>query len=149
MFGFKNDGVNIAEYVYDFYVDGGAQGAISLHAKDGKTVIPVGAIIKGVTAKVLTSVTSAGAATCIWGNGDDADGYSGATVGKATLVANYVANGGENDAALLYDTTDYYPKYVNVSTAEDGQFIFTIATADLTAGKIVFFVEYLLPAPTA
>lgn len=136
---------HVQEYIYDFAVDGGATGAISLHAKDNKSVIPVGAIIQRVTAKVVTACTSGGSATVIWGNGDDADGYSGATVAVATLADNYVANGYENDAALLWDTTNDYPKYVNVSTAADGQFIMTIATAALTAGKIVFLVEYLMP----
>ncbi len=136
---------HVAEFLYDFAVDGGATGAINLHEKAGKSVLPVGAVITGVMAKVVTACTSGGAATVTWGNGDDADGYSGATVGVATLVDNYVANGGENDAALLFDTTDYFPKYVNVSTEADGQFILTIATAALTAGKIVFMVSYDMP----
>lgn len=137
--------IHVQEYIYDFDVDGGAQGAINLHAKDNKSVIPVGAIIKGVTAKVVDACTSGGSATVIWGNGDDADGYSGATVAVATLVDNYVTNGWDNGAALLWDDTNDHPIYQNVSTAADGQFIVTIATADLTAGKIVFLVEYYMP----
>ena len=142
--GIKNK-VLVQEYIYDFDVSAGAQGAINLHALDNKAVIPVGAIIKGVTAKVVTECTSGGSATCIWGNGDDADGFSGATVAVATLADNYVSNGWDNDAPLLWDGTNDHPIYVNVSTAADGQFIFTIATADLTAGKILFMVEYLFP----
>jgi hypothetical protein len=137
--------LHVAEYIYDFSVDGGATGEINLHEKAGKAVVPVGAVIKGVAYKVVDAITSAGAATVAFGNGDDKDGYSGAAIGKATLVANYVGNGGENDAALLYDTTDYYPKYVCVVNAADGQFILTVGTAALTAGKIVFMVEYFMP----
>jgi len=101
--------LHITEYVYDFSVDGGAIGEINLHDKAGKSVIPVGAVIKGIAFKVVDAITSAGAATVAFGNGDDKDGYSGSAIGKATLVANYVGNGGENDAALLFDTTFFRP----------------------------------------
>lgn len=137
--------LHVQEYIYDFAVDGGAIGEINLHAKDNKAVIPVGAIIKGVTAKVVTACTSTGSATVIWGNGDDKDGYSGATVAVATLADNYVSNGWDSGAALLWDDTNDHPIYQNVSTAADGQFIVSIADVALTAGKILFMVEYLLP----
>lgn len=137
--------IHVQEYIYDFAVDGGDVGTFNLHAKDNKAVIPVGAIIKGVTAKVVTAVTSDGAATMIWGNGDDADGYSGTSIGKATLVDNYINNGWSNDAVLLWDGTNDHPIYPNVSTAADGQFIVTVEAAALTAGKIVFLVEYYMP----
>lgn len=144
---FKNAGLHVQEYVYDFDVDGGANGsAIVLSDKVGKVPVPVGAIIKAVTALVLTAVTSAGAATCEWGNGDDADGYSGSAIGKASLTANTVVNGWDNGAALLWDDTNDHPIPVYVADADDGAFEFLINTADLTAGKIVFLVEYLFPA---
>jgi hypothetical protein len=149
MTGITNKGMYVQEYVYDFAVDGGAVGAINLHAKATKAVIPVGAVIKAVTAKVLTACTSGGAATVAYGNGDDADGYSGAAIAVASLTLNSLFNGWDNAAALLWDDTNDHPIPVNVSTAADGQMIMTIATAALTAGKIVFMVEYVHPATVA
>lgn len=143
---FRNE-LGIQEYVYDFAVDGGTNGsAINLHAKDGKAVIPIGSIIQRVTAKVVTAVTSDGSATVGWGNGDAADGYSGTTIAKATLVDNFIVNGWDLNASLLWDDTNDHQIYVNVSTAADGQFKVLIGTADLTAGKIHFMVEFLKPS---
>lgn len=141
--------LHVQEYVYDFAVDGGAQGAINLHAKAGVDVVPVGAIVKRVYAKVLTACTSGGSATLAWGNGDDADGYSGSAVAVGSLTANALFNGYDNGAALLWDDTNDHPIDVNVADAADGQFIATIGTADLTAGKVVFMVEYYLPKTEA
>lgn len=145
MSGIRNNGIQVAEYVYDFAVDGGAVGAINLHAKAGKGVLPVGAIIKAVTAKVVTAFTSGGSATLVWGNGDDADGYSGATIAVASLTDNALFNGWDNGAALLWDDTNDHQIPVNVADAADGQFIVTIGTAAMTAGKALFLVEYLMP----
>ena len=63
----------------------------------------------------------------------------------ATLVDNYVSNGWDSGAVLLWDDTNDHAIYQNVSTAADGQFIVSIADVALTAGKILFMVEYLLP----
>jgi hypothetical protein len=148
--GFKNTGIHVEEYVYDFAVDGGAKdSAIELHAKQGKKVVPVGAVIKRVTAKVLTQCTSGGSATVVWGNGDDADGYSGATIAVASLTANALFNGYDNAAALLWDDTNDHPIDVNVADEDDGKFEVLIETANLTAGKILFMVEYYYPATEA
>lgn len=137
---------HVQEYIYDFSVDGGTNGtAISLHSKDNKAVIPVGGIITAVTAKVVTACTSGGSATVEWGNGDDSNGYSGTAIAVGSLTDNALFNGWDNAAALLWDDTNDHPIPVNVSTAADGQFKILINTADLTAGKIVFLVEYLMP----
>lgn len=144
--GIKNK-LNYQEYLYDFDVDGGTKdAAISLHAKDGKSVIPVGSIIQRVTAVVKTAVTATGAATVIWGNGDAANGYSGATVAKTTLALNAVLTGWDNAASLIWDDTNDHQLYVYVADAADGQFKVLIQTDDLLTGKIVFIVEYLSPA---
>ena len=68
-----NAGKHVQEYVYDFAVDGGVKDvAINLHAKDNKGVIPVGAIITDVTAKVVTAIVGS-SSTVAWGNGDDSN----------------------------------------------------------------------------
>ena len=145
----KNEGLNVAMFEYDFEKDGGAQGEIKLTSKGGKSVLPVGAIIKGVTAKVLTAITSAGSATLAWGNGDDADGFSGTAIGKASLLENVLFNGWDGGAALLWDDTNDHPIFVNVSTVDDGEFNVTIGTADITAGKVLFFVDFYYPKEVA
>jgi len=138
---------HLAEYVYDFAVDGGANGTnIVLSDKDGKGPIPAGAIITGVTAKVVTAVEGGGASTVSWGNDDAEDGYSGTTIAVATLADNFIVNGWDLDASLLWDGSNDHALYVNVAEAStDGAFIVLISGADLTAGKIVFMVDYLLP----
>jgi len=145
MSALRNVGLQVQEYVYDFAVDGGAVGAINLHAKNGKAVLPVGAIVKAVTMKVVTAFTSGGSATLAYGNGDDADGYSGSAIAVASLVDNFIVNGWDSGAQLLWDDTNDHQIPVNVADAADGQFIVTIGTAAMTAGKAVFLVEYLMP----
>lgn len=143
---FSNKNVQVAEYIYDFAVDGGSSAAaIDLSAKAGKKGLPVGAIVEQVTAWVETAVTSGGSATVEWGNGDDSDGYSGTAIAKATLVANYVYNGmsGTAPGALLWDDTNDAPLPLYIDDATTGKFTVKIGTADLTAGKIRFYVKFL------
>lgn len=146
MSSFKNDGLHVQEYVYDFAVDGGAQGEIFLSSKAGYAPIPNGAIIKAVTGKVVTAFTSGGSATLVWGNDDDPDGYSGATIAVASLTDNALFNGWDNAAALIWDDTNDHQIPVAVINEDDGEFSVTIATADMTAGKAIFLVEYLMPS---
>jgi hypothetical protein len=144
MSGIKNAGMNVQEYVYDFSVDGGAQGSIILSDKNGYANLPVGAYVHGVYAKVVTSVTSGGSATCEWGTSGDTDGYSGTAIAKATLAADYVINSEEGAGALVWDNTNDCSKSYLVTNAATGTFYFKINVADLTAGKLVFAVHYSL-----
>lgn len=146
---YSNDNVLVQEYVYDFAEDGGATGELNLETKANASAVPVGAIIKGVSAKVLTTCTSGGSATVAWGNEDDEDGYSGSAIAVASLTAGSVFNGWDNAAALLWDDTNDHPIYVNVANSADAEFKLTIGAAALTAGKIVFMVEYYLPKASA
>lgn len=143
---FKNNGVQVQEYVYDFAVDGGAQGEIFLSSKSGYAPVPNGAIIKRVVGKVVTAFTSGGSATLAWGNDDDPDGYSGSAIAVASLTDNALFNGYDNGAALLWDDTNDHAIDVAVINEDDGEFSVTIGTADMTAGKMIFLVEYYLPS---
>jgi hypothetical protein len=134
----------IQEYLYDFAVDGGAMGTKVLSDKNGRAPLPVGAILKSVTAQVITACVGA-TATVEWGNADT-DGYSGAAIAVASLTQNAVFNGWDNGAALLWDDTNDHPIFVYIDTAANGAFNMKINTAALTAGKIVFICEYYLPA---
>ena len=111
---FKNDGTQVHEYVYDVLVDGGAAAAYVLSDKAGADPVPVGAVVKRVTAKVLTAL--AGGTAVSWGNGDDADGYSGTAIVDASLTINALFNGYDNAAALLWDDTNYH--MIDVAIAE-------------------------------
>lgn len=141
---FKNDGVNVQEYLYDFSVDGGATGEIVLSDKAGYSDLPEGAIIKGVCAVVETAVTGT-SSTLAWGNSTDVDGYH-AAVAEASLTANAIFNEQDATAALLWDDTNDHQTYYRVNgTAANQKFSVTVGTADLTAGKVRFMVEYYMP----
>ena len=144
MSGLRNMGLQVQEYVYDFAKDGGAQGEIFLSSKAGYAPIPNGAIIKDVTMKVVTAFTSGGSATLAVGNDDDADGYVGATA-VASLTDNAVFNAAGAGSALLWDDTNDHMIPLPVINEDDGEVSVTIATADMTAGKALILVEYLLP----
>lgn len=124
----------LREYLYDFSVDGGATGEIVLSTKDGYAGLPEGAFIKNVYAEVLTAVTSGGSATVSWGNSTDPDGYSGTAIAKASLTAGDAFSGSADSGALC-------PSVVG-SASDDQNFSITVGTADLTAGKIRFYVEF-------
>lgn len=142
---FKNE-LNYQEYVYDFSVDGGVKdAAIVLSDKAGYAPLPVGAIVKSVVAYVEAAVVGT-SSTLIWGNDGDPDGYSGATVAEGALLINTVHNGWDNAAALLWDDTNDHQLQYYVDTAANGSFEVLIETANLSAGKVVFMVEYYLPA---
>jgi hypothetical protein len=143
---FKNDGLMVQEYVYDFAVDGGVAAAnIELSAKEGYNRLPIGAIIKGVTAKVVTAVVGT-SSTVAWGHSANPDAYSGTTIAEATLVANNIQTGFKTVNSELWDDTNDAQLCPIVTTSALGSFVVLISTANLTAGKIAFMVEYLLPA---
>lgn len=142
---FKNDGLRTAEYVYDFDVDGGAQGKIVLSDKANKAPIPVGAIVKDVHMKVVTAFTSGGSATLDIGNDDDEDGYLG-QIAVAALTDNALFNAAGQDSALLWDGTNDHMIPLNVLDAADGEVSVTIGTADMTAGKAIILVDYYMPS---
>ena len=134
------------EYLYDFSKDGGAVSTIDLSAKNGKGPLPVGAILKSVYAKVVTTCTSSGSGTLSWGNGDAVDNYSGTAIAVASLTAGTIFNGWDNGASALWDDTNDHPIFVNIDDATTGAFKCSIATATFLTGKIVFVCEYYFPA---
>jgi len=133
---FKNDGMLVQEYEYDFAVDGGAQGTIDLSAKANKDPLPAGAIPVECYAEVVTAVTSAGALTLSWGNGsaNDVDGYSGVAKAVGALLLDTVFDGKADSGALLG---------VTKLAAGEGPVSVTIGAADATAGKVKFRVVYV------
>lgn len=133
----ENDNVLVQEYIYDFAVSGGAQGALDLNLGNR---LPAGALVKNVYAKVLTAFTSGGAATVAWGDGTDPDGYSGAAKAMAAMTAADAHDGKADSGALVAGL------HRVVTEATDGKVELTIAVADLTAGKLQLLVELMLPS---
>lgn len=136
--GFKNDGVLVQEYFYDFAADGGAIGTVTLSAKDGKAPLPVGAIVLNSTTWVKDAVTSGGAATVSIGLGTDVDGLLTAQA-LGALTANAVIVG-DGAAAVPASSATY------ISSAANGAVTASIAVAAATAGQISVSVEYIYPA---
>jgi hypothetical protein len=122
--------------VYDFSVLGGAQGAISLKDDLGNTAkLPTGAVVVHAWAYVKTNVTSGGSATVSLDLLATADLQ--AATAKATLVTTtpFIIGKPIRTGATV----------VGPVTALDGTTVTaTIATADLTAGKIEYYIEYFI-----
>lgn len=109
---------------------GQAQGTVNLGVS-----LPKDAVVTRSWLEVTTSFTSGGAATVALGIAtDDATGILGATA-MAGLAAGFV-EGVQDGTAANFST----------KTTAERELIATIATADLTAGKLNLFVEYVTSA---
>ncbi len=136
---------HVQEYVWDYTVSGGSSAAaIELSAISGKDDLPTGAIVEKVSWKVVTALSSSTNASVTVGNGDDSDGYMVAAA-YATLGSNVVSNTYQSGGALLWDDTNDAPKALYIDDATTGNLKIAFNT-DVTAGKILFFVEYFMPS---
>ncbi len=143
---FKNEGVVVQEFVYDFATDGGAVSSITLSDNKYRSKLPEGAIVLNCVLKVLTAFTSGGSATLAVGNTADPDGYL-AGIAVASLTLNSVFTAQQQAGALLWDNTnDANLAYPVTSTANTQDVLVEIATAAMTAGKAGIAVMYLYPA---
>jgi hypothetical protein len=119
--GFSEHNYNVAAE-YDFDNDTGAQGTFSLAKFHRKTLVRSGIVF------VETQCTSGGAATVIVGTSvADDDAFMDIASGA---VGNLV------DDFIVAETTG-----VNLVVAADETLDLTIATADLTAGKIKVYLD--------
>lgn len=125
---------NMMKVVYDFSVLGGATGDILLLDDQGNAaILPLNAVVTNVTCSVLTAVTSAGSATVALKLLTSADLM--AATAKASLASGFVAGAPVGTAAT----------WVGPVTAQAGtQIKATVGTAALTAGKLNYFVEYVI-----
>lgn len=122
--------LKVAQAEYDFAIDGGAIGTITLR-QTGSTLpnlIPAGSVIVGGFIEVLTTCTSGGAAT-IGVNSEAAGDIKAA----ATAVATYAA--GIVPIVPSWGTTA-------VKTTASRSLAITIAAFALTAGKFRVVVHY-------
>jgi hypothetical protein len=113
--------------LYDFTVSGGAQGAIAFTDLDGNAAtLPANAVVTNCVSDVLVPLTSAGSATLALGITGNTDAFIAAT---AFNNAAFVGVDSQNNEVPLKPATE-----VSV--------LATIATADLTGGKIRLIIQY-------
>lgn len=122
-----NGGFQTAKAIYNFAVDGGAQGTIT---PKRTASLPKNAVIVGGSINSTTAFTSAGSATLAVGTsaGSSTTSILGATA-KASLSANALIN-----AVPVWATP------VKLSAA--GNITVTIGTADATAGVVEITLLY-------
>lgn len=111
-------------YLFDFDLDGGAVGDI-----DFERLIPAGALVTAIYSDELTALTSGGSATVQL--------KAGATDLTDALAFDTGFTG--QDSLALASSAEA----IKVSSASAVSI--TIATAALTAGKVRFYVQYLMP----
>lgn len=124
---FVSNQLLLAEYEYDFAVDGGATGVHDLSAKANKADLPVGCLRKSTHVMVQTALAGVGASAKIGTSASDAD------LAALAAIASWSASAIFNDATAIYVGT----------TNRDC--ILTISGAPLTAGKLKVFIEYIVP----
>ena len=120
----NDSGSRCESFVYDFSEDGGATGSISFGRK-----IPSGAIVTGIRSDELTALTSGGSATIL---------IKAGSVSLTAALAFDTAFTTAIDAHALA-TVD------GLKVSADSELSITIGTAALTAGKVQFYIEYLIP----
>lgn len=125
----------LVKAVYDFAVQGGAIGNLLLLDDAGnKAILPTGAVVTRVRAYVVTAVTSAGSATVagtLLAGGD----MMAATAKASLTIGAFIDGVPAGTAATLKGP---------VVSATGTQLSVDVAVAALTAGKIQFFVDYII-----
>lgn len=122
----KNDDLKVAEYEYDFAVDGGATGTFDLSAKANKADLPVGCIVVGHQVLVQTALAGSGASAKIGSTNDD---------------DKYLVDGDIPGSGLA--TSSASAEYI--SAANESDVVMTVAGAALSAGKLKVLVNYVYP----
>jgi hypothetical protein len=118
--------------IWNFAVQGGAIGDITLVDSDGNNVVlPNKAVVTNVLVDTITGVTSGGAGTIAL-KANAAGDLLGTTAKTSVAAAGLVAGIPVGTAATA------------VKMTADRTLKMTVATAALTAGKIAFLVEYHL-----
>ena len=115
-------GIRLESVKYDFTEDGGAQGDFSFRRK-----LPAGAIVTRVFSDELTTIASGGAATVQL------------KAGSTNLTDALTAVGGNPQEQHNLASS---AEAIKIST--EAELTMTIATADLTAGELRWYVEYIL-----
>lgn len=133
------------EWLYDFAVDGGVIGAISLKSTDPSgDLLDAEFVVEDIEVIAEAAFTSGGSATVTLGNTADADGYLVDSFASLSLGA--VLRAGELDGALIWNTAlDAKRAYPITSAANTQNMLLTIGTAALTAGKLRVVAKGFVP----
>ena len=94
--------------------------------------------------KVITAVVGSTSSLAV-GNTTDPNGYMEA-IAEATLVDEFVSRAGQQAGALLWDDTNDHMLTFLVNSANDAVFSIDITGNALTAGKVLFWVNYYSPS---
>jgi hypothetical protein len=121
--------ISVMRAGYDFAVDGGAVGTITL----ANFTIPAGAIILGGLLDVTTLVTSGGAATVSIG-----------IEGAADVVAATAVSGAPYSTTGRKSVIPAWTGATTIKTTVARSVTATIATATLTAGAFDVYLFYLM-----
>lgn len=114
--------------IYDFDILGGSQGPISIGS------LPDNCSITYAAYEVITAFTSAGAALVQFGVSNDQAGIS-----SNLAFDNAIYSVGLHDGIPDHTIANYTTK----TTADKQNILITISTADLTAGKVIVFGDYI------
>ena len=146
-FGEVRNKLHTQEYLYDFSVSGGASSTtgIELSAISGKEDLPLGAIVVDVHYKVLTALTSSGNASWTAGFVGDSDAYIDDQNKDVHGVDNYVGSCATALGAACWDDTNDNNIPLLADSADETGFVVAFTTHPLTAGKILFWVDYYMP----
>jgi len=139
----------IKEFVYDFSKDAGTIGTQSLKAvgPNGNT-FDEGLLIVDLFVVVEAAVTSAGTPTVTIGNTSSSTGYMADIFSKVGAI-NSTVRSGEVDGSFIWDTTNDSAKAYRIGSAANVQDLtLSIGTAALTAGRLRFIIEGVLPGST-
>lgn len=131
-----NGAYGVVRLSYDFAVQGGAVGTVSLLDENGKPfLLPVGAIVTRSYIDVVTPATTSASGTIAISTGQTAADVLGATAAASfTGILEGVSTG---TAANM--------KKISTSAKTP---VAVIATGALTAGKAYVFLEYVLSSAT-
>ena len=116
-------GIRCDSFVYDFDQDGGAVGTISF-----RRLLPAGAVVTRVFSDEITTLTSGGSATL--------QVQAGSTDLTDAIAFDTGFAGTENQA--LASSAEA------IKISSESELRMSIATAAVTAGKVRFYVEYLV-----
>lgn len=126
-------------YLYDFSVDGGATGAITLTAQGN--ALESGLVVEDIQVYVETAFDDAGdTATVTLGHAGDADGYM-ADFMTAAETANTIVRVGEQAGALMWDDTNDHLISYRITSSANAIPLITIGTEALTQGKAHFIFK--------
>jgi len=140
--GLAGNDKQLMKFEYDFAVDGGAQGAIALRQVAGNA-LEAGVHITDIYVIAETLLTSAGTPTVTLGNTTDADGYAEDIYALVSGSGKAALRAGEVAGALVWDDTNDHAILYSPLVADDLDLNLTVGTADLTAGKLVVYVEFV------